>query len=96
MRNTWCVYRHTVPDGRKYIGIAEMPVRVRWANGKLNMHKLTNNQYEAYMKMLRDKEDGRLLTPDGLRMICSANEYNPEKIGLHMLMVLENWNKVEV
>ena len=32
--NSWCVYRHTVPDGRKYIGIAEKPVRVRWANGK--------------------------------------------------------------
>ena len=60
------------------------------------MHKLTNKQYEAYMKMLRDKEEGRLLTPDGLRLICSANEYDPEKIGLHMLTVLANWNKVEV
>lgn len=59
------------------------------------MHKLTNKQYEAYMKMLRDKEEGRLLTPDGLRMICSANEYDPEKIGLHFLTVLANWNKVE-
>ena len=29
-------------------------------------------------------------------MICSANEYDPEKIGLHMLTVLANWNKVEV
>ena len=51
------------------------------------MHKLTNKQYEAYMKMLREKEEGRLLTPDGLRLICSANEYDPEKIGLHMLAV---------
>ena len=64
--------------------------------GGLNMHKLTNKQYEAYMKMLRDKEEGRLLTPDGLRMICSAHEYDPEKIGIHMLTVLANWNKVEV
>ena len=48
------------------------------------------------MKMLRYKEEGRLLTPDGLRMICSAHEYDPEKIGLHMLTVLANWNKVEV
>ena len=45
------------------------------------MHKLTNKQYEEYMKMIRDKEEGRLLTPDGLRMICSANKYDPEKIG---------------
>ena len=64
--------------------------------GGLNMHKLTNKQYEAYMKMLRDKEEGRLLTPDGLRLICSANEYDPEKIGLHFLTVLANWNKVDV
>ena len=60
------------------------------------MHKLTNKQYEAYMKMLRDKEEGRLLTPDGLRMICSANGYDPEKIGLHMLTVLANWNRIDV
>ena len=66
------------------------------SGGGLNMHKLTNKQYEAYMKMLRDKEEGRLLTPDGLRLICQANEYDPEKIGLHMLTVLANWNKVEV
>lgn len=31
------------------------------------MHKLTNKQYEEYMKMIRDKEEGRLLTPDGLQ-----------------------------
>lgn len=60
------------------------------------MHKLTNKQYEAYMKMLRDKEEGRLLAPDGLRLICSANEYDPEKIGLHFLTVLANWNKIDV
>lgn len=60
------------------------------------MHKLTNKQYEEYMKILRDKEEGRLLTPDSLRMICSANEYDPKKIGIHMLTVLANWDKGEV
>ena len=29
-----CVYRHTAPDGRMYIGIAQEPPEVRWANGK--------------------------------------------------------------
>lgn len=60
------------------------------------MHKLTDKQYEAYMQMIRDRDEGRLLTPDGLRMICAANECDPEKIGLHFLTVLANWNKVEV
>ncbi len=28
-----CVYRHTAPDGRMYIGIAKEPATVRWAKG---------------------------------------------------------------
>lgn len=66
------------------------------SGGGLNMQKLTDKQYNEYQKMLREKEEGRLLTPDGLRTICSAHEYDPEKIGLHFLTVLANWNKVEV
>lgn len=31
---TECVYRHTAPDGRMYIGIAQEPAQIRWANGK--------------------------------------------------------------
>ena len=45
------------------------------------MHKLTNKQYEAYMKMLRDKEEGQPLTP---------NKHDPKKIELHILTVLAN------
>lgn len=60
------------------------------------MHKLTDKQYNEYKRMLRDRDAGRILTTDGLRMICSAHEYDPEKIGLHFLTVLANWNKVEV
>lgn len=52
------------------------------------MHKLTNKQYEAYMKILRDRDEGRLLTPDGLRFICQANGYDPEKIGRQFLELL--------
>lgn len=29
-----CVYRHTAPDGRMYIGVAQEPAKIRWANGK--------------------------------------------------------------
>ena len=82
--------QHT--DGQNF---NELNTTLRTGGG-LNMHKLTDKKYEAYMKMLRDKEAGRLLTPDGLRMICSAHEYDPEKIGVHMLTVLANWNKIDV
>ena len=64
--------------------------------GGLNMRKPTDKQYNEYQKMLRDRDSDRLLTPDGLRLICSSNEYDPVKIGLHFLTVLANWNKVDV
>ena len=31
---------------------------------------------------------GRILTPDGLRVICAGFENNPEKIEIHMLEML--------
>jgi hypothetical protein len=34
MEKTWCVYKHTSPDGRSYIGIAQEPAKIRWSNGK--------------------------------------------------------------
>lgn len=34
MELSWCVYKHTVPDGRMYIGIAMEPAKIRWSNGK--------------------------------------------------------------
>ena len=57
---------------------------------------MTKAQEKEYRQFLSDRQNGRILTPDGLRFICQANEYDPEKIGLHFLTVLENWNKVEV
>ena len=36
----------------------------------------------------RLERQGRLLTPEGLRLICEANGMDPEKIGKHMLEVL--------
>ena len=52
------------------------------------MKQISNKEYEEYQKFLRDKSNGRILTPDGLRMICSAYEYAPEKIGRHFLELL--------
>lgn len=55
-----------------------------------NMHKITNKQYEEYQNHLDDKTKGRLLTPDGLRFICSACNYDPTEIGKIMLENLAN------
>ena len=52
------------------------------------MKQIKNSEYEEYQKYLRDKNNGRILTPDGLRLICQANDYDVEKIGQHFLEVL--------
>lgn len=34
--NNWCVYRHTFPDGKVYIGITGKPPEQRWGKNGLN------------------------------------------------------------
>ena len=58
-----------------------------------NMKQIKNSEYEEFQKHLRDKNNGRILTPDGLRFICQANDYDPEKIGKHMLETLAKLQK---
>ena len=40
------------------------------------------------------EENGRILTPDGLWFICRAIDYDPEKIGRHMLKVMARQQKM--
>lgn len=54
---------------------------------------MTKKQMVEYEKYRHDRDNGRILTPDGLRLICEALEYDPEKIGRHFLEVLGNYNK---
>ena len=49
------------------------------------MKKITNKEYEAYEKYKMDVIKGRVLTPDGIRFIVKANNYNPEGIGKDIL-----------
>ena len=49
---------------------------------------LTQKQIADYEQLCHDRNNGRLLTPDGLRFICEANDYDPEAIGRHFLEVL--------
>lgn len=52
------------------------------------MKTITNKEYQEFQKYKDDKLHGRLITSDFLRMICKANEYNPEKIGYEILNIL--------
>ena len=56
------------------------------------MRMITKKQLEDYEQMCRDRNNGRLLTPDGLRFICEANSYDPEAIGRHFLETLARIN----
>ena len=52
------------------------------------MKQITNKQYARYQRYLTDSLHGRILTPDGLRIICAGLDNDPEKIGIHMLEML--------
>ena len=45
--------------------------------------QLTQAQLAVYDQLCRDRTYGRILTPDGLRFICEANNYDAEAIGQH-------------
>jgi len=47
-----------------------------------------NKEYEKYQQYQTDRLHGRILTPDGLRVICAGLDNDPEKIGIHMLEML--------
>ena len=50
--------------------------------------QLTQAQLADYDQLCHDRTYGRILTPDGLRFICEANNYDAEAIGKHFLEVL--------
>lgn len=52
------------------------------------MKQITNKEYEEFQKYKEDKLYGRVLTSDGLRLICVAENYEPEDIGKRMLQAL--------
>ena len=58
------------------------------------MKQISNKEYERYHKYQIYRLYGRILTPDGLRLICAALDYDPEKIGKHMLEILGSVSKI--
>ena len=62
------------------------------------MKQITNKEYEEFQKYKRDKLAGHILTPEGLRFIIEANEYDVQKIGQHFLEMLpkiREWTEKE-
>lgn len=49
------------------------------------MPTISKKELQDYKQLCRDREDGKILTPDGLKLICSALKYDPEEIGKHFL-----------
>lgn len=47
------------------------------------MPTITKKQYNEYIRLCQQRDEGKILTPDGLHFICEANGYDPEKIGKH-------------
>ena len=52
------------------------------------MPTISKKQYDDYRQLCKERDEGRILTPDGLRFICEANIYDPEAIGKHVLEAL--------
>ena len=52
------------------------------------MPTITKKQLEDYQRLCSDRNNGRILTPDGLRLICEAYKNDPEAIGKHILETL--------
>lgn len=62
------------------------------------MKQISNKEYEEFQKYKRGKINGHILTPDGLRFIIEANEYDAQKIGQHFLEMvpkIREWTKKE-
>ena len=71
-----------------YIGDVVMATITKKQMEEYERLTITKKQMEEYERLRRDRDNGRLLTPDGLRLICAAYENDPEKIGIHMLEML--------
>lgn len=55
------------------------------------MKQISNKEYEKYQQYQTDMLHDRILTSDGLRVICADLDNDPEKIGIHMLEMLEKF-----
>lgn len=56
------------------------------------MPTITKKELEEHKQMCYDRDHGRIITVDGLRIICDGLNRDPEAIGKHFLEVLMKIN----
>lgn len=59
------------------------------------MPTISKKELEDYQQLCKDRNSGRILTPDGLRLICEAYKNDPEAIGKHILEILARMQNKE-
>ena len=52
------------------------------------MKQLKEKEYEEFQQYLYNKAHGYIWTPDTLELLCSGNDYEPERIGKQVLEML--------
>ena len=52
------------------------------------MPTISKKELEDYRQLCKARDNGCILTPDGLRVICEGLNRDPEAIGKHLLEVL--------
>lgn len=60
------------------------------------MPYINKAQYQDYMQFCKDRNHGKLFTLNVLRLICSAHDYNAEKIGKYFLQLLSQTHTEEL
>lgn len=66
------------------------------SGGIVMTERMTKKQIEEYIELRSARDNGRLLTPNGLRFICEAHNNDPEAIGKHFLEVLAKFRAEKI
>ena len=55
------------------------------------MKQISNKEYLKYLEYKKATISGRILTPDGLKLICQSYNNDPVEIGKHFLETLNKF-----
>lgn len=59
------------------------------------MPTISKKELKDYQQLCKDRNNGRILTPDGLRLVCEGLNKDPETVGKHFLEVLARFQVAE-